>query len=144
MMFCCLLGTITSLFIPHIQLEFSLQVFLWNFVQIAGLFFNPNMPSQAFKKTILLASPKCGYEKEETIPKNLGNSKTVKQNTRQLVDAISVEELKLSTLSTANVACPSCGNHKAYTWQVQALGAEETATQFFRCTKCGSTFRDYT
>jgi len=39
--------------------------------------------------------------------------------------------------------CPKCGNNQVYVWQVQTRGADESSTQFFRCTKCGYTFREY-
>ena len=53
------------------------------------------------------------------------------------------KEQKLQTLPTAAVECPKCGNNQAYTWQVQTRGADESSTQFFRCTKCNYTFREY-
>jgi DNA-directed RNA polymerase subunit M len=28
-------------------------------------------------------------------------------------------------------------------WQVQTRGGDEASTQFFRCTKCGHTTREY-
>jgi DNA-directed RNA polymerase subunit M len=32
---------------------------------------------------------------------------------------------------------------EVYVWQVQTRGGDEASTQFFRCTKCGHTFREY-
>jgi len=56
---------------------------------------------------------------------------------------ISKKEQNLQTLPTATIECPKCGNNQAYVWQVQTRGADESSTQFFRCTKCGYTFREY-
>jgi len=56
---------------------------------------------------------------------------------------IGKKEQKLQTLPTVTIECPKCGNNQAYTWQVQTRGADESSTQFFRCTKCGYTFREY-
>ncbi len=60
-----------------------------------------------------------------------------------LVAVIGKEEQKLNTLPTARIECPRCGNNTAYVWQVQTRGADESSTQFMRCTKCNYTFREY-
>ncbi len=39
--------------------------------------------------------------------------------------------------------CPKCGNNEAYYWLQQTRAADEAATKFLRCTKCGYTWRDY-
>ena len=43
---------------------------------------------------------------------------------------------------TLTVPCSSCGNDKATFWQVQTRGGDEQMTVFYRCTKCGKTWRD--
>lgn len=40
--------------------------------------------------------------------------------------------------------CPKCGNKEAYFWIVQTRAADEPPTRFYRCTKCGYTWREYT
>jgi len=47
------------------------------------------------------------------------------------------------TLPTAEVECPKCGNKEAYWWTVQTRAADEPETQFYRCTKCKYTWREY-
>jgi DNA-directed RNA polymerase subunit M len=39
--------------------------------------------------------------------------------------------------------CKKCKNREAYFWTVQTRAADEPPTKFFRCTKCGHTWRDY-
>lgn len=39
--------------------------------------------------------------------------------------------------------CPKCGNKEAYYWFVQTRAEDESATKFYRCTKCGHTWREY-
>jgi len=56
---------------------------------------------------------------------------------------IGKKEQRLKTLPVINIECPKCGNNLAYVWQVQTRSADESSTQFFRCTKCGYTFREY-
>ncbi|HLI46783.1 MAG TPA: transcription factor S [Geobacterales bacterium] len=46
-------------------------------------------------------------------------------------------------MPTAEVPCPKCGNELAYWWLVQTRRADEPPTTFYRCTKCGHTWRDY-
>ncbi|MEM1538870.1 MAG: transcription factor S [Candidatus Bathyarchaeia archaeon] len=96
------------------------------------------------KEFLTLVCTKCGYKKEigesEAAPKI---AKVIRPNPQQLVAVIGKEEQKLRTLSTVRVECPKCGNNTAYVWQVQTRGADESSTQFLRCTKCGYTFREY-
>ena len=94
--------------------------------------------------TLVMACPKCGYKKkavDKKIEPKL--TKTAQPNPRQLVAVISKEEQKLRTLPTVRIECPKCGNNVAYVWQVQTRGADESSTQFLRCTKCSYTFREY-
>jgi len=92
-------------------------------------------------KDIFLACTKCGYEKYVgTLTQAAKVSETKPQD--QII-VISKKEQKLRTLPTVTVECPKCENNLAYVWQVQTRGADESSTQFFRCTKCGYTFREY-
>jgi len=63
---------------------------------------------------------------------------------RETIVVIGKEDQGLKTNPTTKIKCPKCGNNLAYTWQVQTRAGDEGATQFFRCTKCGHTFRLYT
>ena len=97
------------------------------------------------KKTpLIFACPKCGYKKQalnnKVAPKV---AKVMQPNPQKLVAVIGKEEQKLRTLPTVRIECPKCGNNLVYAWQVQTRGADESSTQFFRCTKCGYTFREY-
>jgi DNA-directed RNA polymerase subunit M len=94
--------------------------------------------------SLVLACAKCGYKKPEAgagiEPKP---AKVIQHNPAQFVAVIGKEEQKLSTLPTVRVECPKCGNNQAYVWQVQTRGADESSTQFLRCTKCNYTYREY-
>jgi len=96
------------------------------------------------RESLTLTCPKCGYKKgivsEKAAPKV---AKVIQHNPQQLVAVIGKEEQKLRTLPTVRIECPKCGNNTAYVWQVQTRGADESSTQFLRCTKCGYTFREY-
>ena len=84
--------------------------------------------------------PKCGakesMESEMIIPRN--------NKDEDKIVVIGKKERKLSVLPQTKVPCPKCDNTTAYWWMVQTRGIDESATQFFRCTKCGHTWRSYT
>ena len=87
---------------------------------------------------------KCGYKEQastrEVTPKV---AKVMQRSPQQLIAVIGKKEQKLRTLPTVRIECPKCDNNLSYIWQVQTRGADESSTQFLRCTKCGYTFREY-
>jgi len=50
---------------------------------------------------------------------------------------------ELRPFPTVEVECPNCGHTEAEFWSVQTRSSDEGATQFFRCTRCGYTWREY-
>jgi DNA-directed RNA polymerase subunit M len=96
------------------------------------------------KTSLIFICPKCGYKKQALNNKVAPTAtKIIQPNPQKLVAVISRQEQKLRTLPTVRIECPRCENNLAYVWQVQTRGADESSTQFFRCTKCGYTFREY-
>jgi len=92
---------------------------------------------------VLLKCPHCGYElkSKKTAPPAI--TKVLEKPSREPIVIIGEKEAKLKTLPTEKVECPKCGNMEAYVWLVQTRGADESSTQFFRCTKCRVTWREY-
>ena len=41
------------------------------------------------------------------------------------------------------IKCKKCNNTKCYFWTVQTRAGDEAETKFFKCTKCGHTWREY-
>jgi DNA-directed RNA polymerase subunit M len=102
----------------------------------------PKRPKEGAKGGAVLVCPKCGYKKKlakriEPIPK------VIEHSPQKTIAVISKREQKLRVLPTVRVECPKCQNNLAYAWQVQTRGSDESSTQFFRCTKCNHTFREY-
>jgi len=98
------------------------------------------------KKSVVWVCPRCGFKKSLDAGERVVVPLVVKEP-RPFEDSIAVigrEEQKLRTLPTVKVECPKCGNNLAFVWQVQTRGSDESSTQFFRCTKCSFTFREYT
>ncbi len=46
-------------------------------------------------------------------------------------------------LPTIKIDCGKCGHNKAVWWMLQTRSADEATTQFYRCIKCGHTWRNY-
>lgn len=91
--------------------------------------------------TLILACPKCKYEKKATRPnwtiKPINNS-----NRRENLIVLGKKEQKFRTTPTLVSICPKCENNRAYAWLVHLGSLEQSSTQFYRCTKCGYTYRD--
>ena len=97
---------------------------------------------------VVLKCPNCGYEvRSRPSPASRGDTvikrPTEKLTPQEAVVVISQKEANLKTAPTQRVECPRCGHKEAYVWMVQTRGADESSTQFFRCTKCGYTWREY-
>jgi len=89
------------------------------------------------EKIVVLACPKCGVETRRSNPivQKMGSA-------RESVVVIGKEQ-DMQTLPTMKVTCQKCGYGKAFYWTVQTRGGDEASTQFFRCAKCGVTWREY-
>jgi DNA-directed RNA polymerase subunit M len=90
------------------------------------------------EKIVVLACPKCGVEtkRAEPIVQKL-------ERPRESIVVIGKGQEKVQTLPTMKVTCQKCGFEKAFYWTVQTRGGDEASTQFFRCAKCGATWREY-
>jgi DNA-directed RNA polymerase subunit M len=108
-----------------------------------GTRLEPKKSKSGKEASLILACQKCGYKQQEADKKIEPTAKVIQHNPQQFVAVIGKEEQKLSTLPTVRIECPKCGNNTAYVWQVQTRGADESSTQFLRCTKCNHTYREY-
>jgi len=108
-----------------------------------GMRLTPVRKKEREKTVLFLSCPKCGYMKPVT-PEATTRPKVIEHPPQERIAIIGKKEQKLRTLPTVKIECPKCGNNLAYAWQVQTRGSDESSTQFFRCTKCNYTFREYT
>ena len=115
---------------------------MWNFVRTVECDLFHVAIKRRKKPVFNLVCPKCGYKKH-TGDKPSVVTKTIERSPQESIAIIGKEEQKLRTLPTVRMECPKCGNNTAYAWQVQTRGTDESSTQFFRCTKCNYTFREY-
>jgi DNA-directed RNA polymerase subunit M len=88
-------------------------------------------------KLVVLTCPKCGYETKKS-------ERTVQRLLHEKEDVVVIgrKEQKIRTLPKTKIKCPKCGHDEAFYWLVQTRGADESSTQFFRCTSCGATWRE--
>jgi DNA-directed RNA polymerase subunit M len=95
----------------------------------------------------LLICPKCDYTKqitnEEPFSPAMDAIKEAETSEQKLITIINDEQKKIRTMPVTKVECPKCKNRRAYWWMVQTRGADESSTQFFRCTKCDHTWRKF-
>jgi len=80
---------------------------------------------------------KCAFEK-----KKAGSNILAKQEFNEREVTV-LEGDEAAGLPTTNAYCEECGNKIAYWWLRQLRSADESETRFFRCTKCGKTWREY-
>lgn len=81
---------------------------------------------------------KCNFEREKT---GTGTLIAKKELHEREVTVLEGEET--AGLPTTNAHCEECGNKTAYWWLRQLRSADESETRFFRCTRCGKTWREY-
>ena len=89
-----------------------------------------------------VACPKCGFtisEQKPTVTINVSNITTQEGNALRVLDTDNTPE----SLPTINIECPKCNNNLAVWWMLQTRSADEATTQFYRCTKCNHTWRNY-
>jgi len=84
-----------------------------------------------------LVCPKCGYKEGADEEKNI----TV-ETQEKTEDVVLIEKQGAGLPETEN-ECPKCHNLKAYWWLEQTRSADEAPTRFYKCTKCGHTWREY-
>ena len=89
---------------------------------------------------VVLVCPRCGYEK--SVKDKVIYTKVPRRKVEEITVIEEGEEGKVLP-TTTDVICPKCGNRAAYYWSVQTRSADEPMTRFFRCTKCGYTWREY-
>ena len=86
----------------------------------------------------VLSCPKCGYSESGSNESKLDKA----EDTKSELNVLDENEGK-ETLPTIKIDCEKCGNNEAVWWMLQTRSADEPTTQFYRCTKCNHTWRNY-
>jgi len=87
-----------------------------------------------------LQCSKCGYTEGLTV--NQIKKVNDKQEPNKEFNVFEENEGEES-LPTIKIECEKCGNDEAVWWMLQTRSADEPTTQFYRCTKCRYTWRNY-
>ena len=85
-----------------------------------------------------LQCPKCDYVERKQITK----PNNVVQEYESQFNVLSQNET-VETLPTIKIEREKCGNDEAVWWMLQTRSADEPTTQFYRCSKCRHTWRNY-
>ncbi|HYB02866.1 MAG TPA: transcription factor S [Nitrososphaerales archaeon] len=94
------------------------------------------------KEGAKLICDKCGYSQEAG--PNIATPEVVEIDASgSTIKVLGEKEEKIKTMPTTNVDCPKCGHNVAFWWFLQTRSGDEPPTQFFRCEKCGHTWRQY-
>ncbi|RLF85428.1 transcription factor S, partial [Thermococci archaeon] len=91
------------------------------------------------KKRGVFVCRKCGYE--EPLDPEAASKYKITQKIKHEREDIPVIEQDVATLPKVKIICPKCGNDEAYWWELQTRAGDEPSTIFYRCTKCGYTWR---
>jgi len=99
--------------------------------------FCPKCGSILVQKTKRFACPKCNYTSKEKV--ELISSEKVEEKTKINV----VHEKESNVLPIEAETCSKCGHGKAYFYSSQTRAGDEAETRFFKCVKCGNSWREY-
>jgi len=89
--------------------------------------------------------PKCGYEATNMSSKMIMSRAFQHSNKEKtaIVDSLQISAPPTATIVKGYVRCPKCGYEEVYAWQIQTRAADEPPTTFYKCIKCGHTWREY-
>ncbi|MEM4152665.1 MAG: transcription factor S [Candidatus Pacearchaeota archaeon] len=99
--------------------------------------FCPKCGTILVKKKTRFCCPKCNYCAKENI--KIVSSEKVKKESK--IDVL--HEKESSVWPVVTETCPKCGNNKAYYFSAQMRAGDEAETRFYKCIKCGYSWRDY-
>ena len=101
--------------------------------------FCPTCEVRLKKSDSSLKCPKCVYAQGCS-----ADTKKTKEEEETVSELNVLDENEgKEALPSIKIDCEKCGNDEAVWWMLQTRSADEPTTQFYRCTKCSHTWRDY-
>ena len=100
--------------------------------------FCPKCGSVLIQKKKNLGCPRCGYSS-----KSKAKIKITEKIEQEKQEVAVVREKDTEVLPVVSEKCKKCKNEMAFFWTVQTRSGDEAETKFYKCTKCGHTWREY-
>jgi len=97
------------------------------------------MPKKSGRRVVLICR-RCGKKKTAKGKKFKITTSTEKNEGKIIVLS---KKSKIDVLPKTSVSCPKCENNEAFWCMQQMRSADEAPTRFYKCTKCGHTWREY-
>jgi len=99
--------------------------------------FCPKCGAVLIQKTKNFGCPRCNYSTKDKV--KLKTSEKIDE--KKEIPVLSEKEVETNPIIEEK--CKECGHPKAYFWTLQTRSGDEAETKFFKCVKCGFTWRDY-
>ena len=99
--------------------------------------FCPKCGAVLIQKTKNYGCPRCNYSSKTKV--KLKSSEKIEE--KKKISVIREKDSQVFPIIAGE--CKKCGNKEAYFWTVQTRSGDEAETKFFKCTKCGYTWREY-
>ena len=99
--------------------------------------FCPKCGAVLVQKTKNFGCPRCNYSTKDKV--KLNTSEKIEEKSQVAV----VKGKEVEPLPVVAETCKKCKNPESYFWTIQTRAGDEAETKFFKCTKCGHTWRDY-
>ena len=101
--------------------------------------FCPKCEIKLKKGDLGLQCSKCGYAEGEGSKQIKKTAEAEDHNEFNVFEGDEGDEAH----PTIKIECEKCKNDEAVWWMLQTRSADEPTTQFYRCTKCKYTWRNY-
>lgn len=92
------------------------------------------------RKHTFLVCKKCGRKKKAKREK-MAITEAMPEPKKEIV--VVGKEESMAELPKTKIMCPECENVEAFWWMQQTRAADEPPTLFYKCTKCGYSWRSY-
>jgi DNA-directed RNA polymerase subunit M len=89
---------------------------------------------------------RCGYSEpvESPVYEAYRVVKRIEHSPRERTIVVSANQPPpTASIVRGHTRCPKCGHDELLNWMMQTRSADEPPTRFYRCTKCGHTWREY-